>query len=358
MATNPMQRKARLSFILGMLLTLIICGAIIAFLFMQLTNYQKKEQEDKNASVQVYALNQDVSSGQVITTDMYSTITINKNVVPSNATSDLTVIQNYALQDKEGNEVFTKDSQLYIYSGNKEYKLQQEDNGNYYIEKNNEKSYIELNSVPLIAKVAMRKNTIITKELIAKGENELADDMRKEEYNSFVLPMNLQTGDYIDIRLMLPSGQNYVVVAKKEVEVPNINGVDSSDTIWLNVSADEILTISSAIVDAYRITGSKLYVDKYTEAGMQKASTPTYVVTAETATLIDREPNILDKAKDALRARYRSIDSTNIRNEYINKAIESEETPEENLKQKMQESIESTQETRQKYLDSLSGTVQ
>ena len=31
MATNPMQRKARNSFLLGMLLMLIICGLIIAF---------------------------------------------------------------------------------------------------------------------------------------------------------------------------------------------------------------------------------------------------------------------------------------------------------------------------------------
>ena len=36
MATNPMQRKARNSFLLGMLITLVIAGAIIALLFIQL----------------------------------------------------------------------------------------------------------------------------------------------------------------------------------------------------------------------------------------------------------------------------------------------------------------------------------
>ena len=36
MATNPMQRKARNSFILGMLVMLVICGVIIAFLFIQI----------------------------------------------------------------------------------------------------------------------------------------------------------------------------------------------------------------------------------------------------------------------------------------------------------------------------------
>ena len=40
MATNPMQRKARNSFLLGMLITLVIAGAIIALLFIQLKNYK------------------------------------------------------------------------------------------------------------------------------------------------------------------------------------------------------------------------------------------------------------------------------------------------------------------------------
>lgn len=357
MATNPMQRKARLSFILGMLVALVICGAIIAFLFLQLTNYQKKENENKAATVRVYALNQDVGSGQVITPDMYSPIEINKNMVPSNATSDLSVITNYALQDKEGNEVFTKDSELYIRISNRDYKLEQEEETeNYYIERNNEKSYIELNSVPLLAKIEMKKNTIITKNLLEKGDNKIADDVRREEYNSFVLPMDLETGDYVDIRLMLPTGENYIVVAKKEVEVPNISGSDSLDTIVLNVSEDEILIIGSAIIDAYKVAGSKLYVDKYTEAGMQKAATPTYVVNDDTKALINKDPNILAKASDALKERYRNINNEEVRGQ-INKTVNAVDTPDENVQQGMQESIQKTQSTRQKYLDSLSGTI-
>ena len=100
MATNPMQRKARISFILGMLVMLLISGAIIVFLFMQLNNYKKKEQEDKKASKQVYVLNQDVSSGQVITSDMYTMSTVNSNLVPANAVSDMSIIDNYSLHMK------------------------------------------------------------------------------------------------------------------------------------------------------------------------------------------------------------------------------------------------------------------
>jgi hydroxymethylpyrimidine pyrophosphatase-like HAD family hydrolase len=46
MATNPMQRKARNSFLLGMLITLLIAGVIIAFLAIQLKNKLDKEKEE------------------------------------------------------------------------------------------------------------------------------------------------------------------------------------------------------------------------------------------------------------------------------------------------------------------------
>ena len=69
MATNPMQRKARNSFLLGMLVMLLISGIIIGLLFMQLMNKMKKEQEDKANSVIAYVLNQDVKAGQTVTDD-------------------------------------------------------------------------------------------------------------------------------------------------------------------------------------------------------------------------------------------------------------------------------------------------
>ena len=365
MATNPMQRKARNSFLLGMLVMLLISGIIIALLFMQLINKNKKEQEELKASVKAYVLNQDVSSGQVITTDMLTLQTVNKTLVPSNATSDISLIENYALQDKEGNDIYTKydknnNPQLYIKKDNKEYEVQQEDEtDNYYIEKNNDKEYLELNNVPLIAKVTMKKNTLITTELISKGDNTVQKDVRRQEYNMLVLPMDLATGDYIDIRLMLPSGQDYIVVAKKEVEIPNIGGVDSEDTIWINLSEDEILHMSCAIIDAYKINGAKLYVTKYTEAGMQEAATPTYPANENTTALLQSDPNILEKAMNAIKARYSQTNGASIRNDYINSVINSQgEQGQSNLETNMGESITNSKNSRKEYLESLSGVTE
>lgn len=363
MATNPMQRKARNSFLLGMVVMLLITGIVIALLIMQLTKMKKEEQEQKKASVNIYVLSQDVSSGQVITTDMLTIQSVNKNLVPSNATSDLSIIENYSLQDKEGNDIYTKYSKdntatLYIKKDNKEYELKkEEETDNYYIEKNNNKEYIELNSVPLIAKVSMKKNSVITTDIISKSDNPITNDLRRQEYNMFILPIDLTTGDYVDMRLMLPSGQDFIVVSKKEIEMPLIDGVESEDTIIVDLREDEILSLSSAIVDAYRLNGAKLYLTKYTEAGMQQAATPTYVVNGETSVLIQNNPNILEKAMNALKERYNAINSSELRNTHINGLINNAgEEAQTNLETKMEESITNSKENRKKYLDSISAS--
>ena len=364
MATNPMQRKARNSFLLGMLVMLLIAGVIIGFLFIQLMNKTRKEQEQAAASVNAYVLNQDVKSGQVITTDMLTLQTVNKNLVPSNATSNLSVIENYALQDKSGNDIYTKYSnnnqaQLYITIDNQEYQVHTDDNtGNFYIRRNNNDEYIELNSVPLVAKVNMNKNTLITTELLSKSDSMVQDDVRKQEYNMVILPTDLTTGDYIDVRLMLPSGQDYIVVSKKEVELPMIDGIDSADTIWINLSEDETLHMSCAIYDAFRINGAKLYATKYTEAGMQSAATPTYPINESTSALLESDPNILERAKNEIRQRYSSGNASNLRNNYINNTISSQgDQAQTNLETNMQDSITNSKNARQDYLESLGGAT-
>ena len=177
MATNPMQRKARNSFLLGMLVMLLISGVIIALLFMQLMNKMKKEQEEKSNSYTAYVLNKDVKAGQTITEDMFTQQTVNKALVPSNATSDLSVIQNYSLKDKEGNAVSTEYrnsngetvSTMYITLDNTKYEVKKEDEtDSYYITKNGQKEYLDLVTAPLIAKVNMKKNTLITTDLLAQ----------------------------------------------------------------------------------------------------------------------------------------------------------------------------------------------
>lgn len=358
MATNPMQRKARNSFLLGMLLTLVVAGLVIALLFIQLKNYKDKEAEEQANSVKVWVLGQNVISGQVITTDMLTQQVVNKTLVPANAVGNITILDNYALEDKEGNEIITEyknnNSTMYLSKDGTKYELTLEDTGNYSYTENREKKYVELAQVPIIAKVDMNKNTIITPEMISKSDEKVTDDLRKQEYNMLQLQTQIESGEYIDVRLSLPNGLDYIVVSKKQVEIPQINGNDSVDTIWLKLKEDEILAMNNAIVESYKILGSRLYVTPYVEAGMQEAATPTYVPSGEVINAIRNNPNIIQTAKDALVSRYSQ--NASVRNDYINSAISTSGAEgEENVKTKVQESVTATKTERQEYLDSLSG---
>lgn len=300
MASNPMQRKSRNSFLLGMLITLVITGLIIAFLAMQLLNIKKEQQKEVASSKKVYILSQDVKSGETVDISLLKSKTVSSDVVPSNAVS---------------------------LSGDED----------------------------VVAKVDLKANTILTSDLITESDNKINNDTRIQEYNTIVLPINLEDGDYVDIRLSLPSGQNYIVVSKKKVEIPDLGGALSTDTIRLNLSEDEILSMSNAIYDAFKINGSKLEAVKYTDPGMQTAATPTYPVNAEVVALLKSDSNILKEAMAALNSRYSQGNLSDLRNNYINSAISNAgDQAQTNAQQGMTESITNSKESRKEYLDSLS----
>ena len=400
MASNPMQRKARNSFLLGMIITLLITGAIIVFLFLQLNQQIQARKEMEAQKVNVYTLNTDVKSGQVITEDMFTMLSVDKNTIPANATSIIGVIDSWYLQTKDG-QMFNTDAEgLYLNESDSLIELTQqnggyyrndtqervtlrtnplsydgylfmtdaedtitrvyqEDNGNYYrfrLQSDNTtitKEYIEVNNVPVVAKLNLMKNTVVTADLVVQSDEVITDDVRREEYNMITLPVDLMTDDYVDIRIMFPNGQNFIVVSKALVEIPqNQDGTYISDTIWLNLREDEILMMSSAIVEAYGVQGAKIYATKYAEPGMQAAATPNYVPNQDVLAEIQRDPNIVETAMNAIRARI-TQDAANLRNQYIQSIINSDQGYSGNVQSGMETGITNSEAARRQYLESL-----
>ena len=412
MASNPMQRKSRNSFLLGVILTLLIAGVIIALLFLQLKQKTEELNAELSAKVKVYTLTQDVKSGQVLTEDMFSLKSIHKDSIPSNATATPSVISTWFLQTKDGTMVKTDKQGLYLdkpdsilevmeENGDK-YKfpnsektavssrdeiiqdeagayivdtsnstdeitrVYQEDSTNqYYIykldtssmstgsNKTRTKEYLELQNVPVLAKVTMNANTVITPNLIVQSDEVVSDDTREQEYNMVVLPVDLMTDDYVDIRLMTPSGQDIIVVSKAKVTIPvNADGSYVTDTMKVSLREDEILSMSSAIVEAYGLLGAKLYATKYVEPGMQEPSAPTYTPNAAVTSQIDNNPNIVEKAKEELRARY-SESAKKTRNDYLQSAINGADDYSSNVQSGADDDITKQNTARQKYLESL-----
>lgn len=431
MVSNPMQRKSRNSFLLGVIITLLIAGVIIALLFLQLKQKTEELQAELNAKKVVYTLTQDVKSGQVLTQDMFQTKKIHKDSIPSNATSVASVIESWFLQTKEGEMICTDKYGLYLdrsagdraadgiievmqndgkpfedakgqeigtgelftYVGGVVEKVSsstktiQDEFGAFMIDSNTKdtktrvyqeelteefyiyklenttmttgenrtrvKEYIEIKDVPVIAKVAMNANTVITPNLVVQSDEVVTDDVRQQEYNMIVMPVDLMTDDYVDIRLMTPSGQDFIVISKAKVEIPlNADGTYIADTMRMNLREDEILTMSSAIVEAYGLIGSKLYATKYVEAGMQEASLPTYTPNSAVTAQIQSNPNIVDIAKQELASRY-SDSAKNARNEYLQSIINNSEDYNANIKTEAEQKITDSTSARKKYLETL-----
>ena len=292
MAVNPMQRKARQSFLLGMVVMLLIAGIVVAILFMQITQLKNAESATVAASKTVAVLKSDIKSGQTIT----STDLTTKSLVTDLAQSE-------------------------IATG----------------------AHLTENTV---AKIDLGKGTILTQSMIVEQSEAVTDSLRIQEYNMLTLPTDLQTNDYVDIRLILPNGQDYIVVAKKRV-------IQSSEnTIFVKMTEEEIVTMSNAMVESYITEGSQLYADKYVDPGIQGAATLTYTVSKEVLNLVESNANITVDARNALYTRYKA-DRRNEINTVVSANMDDYQSK---VQEGFDEQIKKAQEERSRYVELLGGS--
>ena len=301
MATmNPLERKARNSFIKGLVVAGLIGLIGIIVLVIILVQMKGEEQARIDAQKNVYVLKTSVQSGTVITQDMFTTVKADANVAPTDAVT----ASSYSsiAYDEEGNEL------------------------------------------EVVAKIDIAANTIVTTNMITTSDNINTDDVRKEEYNMISLPSDLETGDTVDVRLRMPDGTNYIVVSKKKVTVLDQGGIPSVNTISLDLSEGEILMMSNAIVEAY--------ITRYVEPGMQAGAITTYVPSAEVQNLINNDPNVVAQAKQELLTRFNNY--TGNRNNVTDElnTMDADERA-DSVATGTSSEISDAQDARQSYLDSM-----
>ena len=114
---------------------------------------------------------------------------------------------------------------------------------------------------------AEEKTIVASSMLVTEDERELTIDQRFQEFNSILLPSDLNSGDYVDIRITMPSGENYIVVSGKEVK--DIGKSTDSNTMYLQLTEEEILRTTAAILESYMGDGFKIYATKYVDPSAQ-----------------------------------------------------------------------------------------
>ncbi len=134
----------------------------------------------------------------------------------------------------------------------------------------------------------------ILKNMIA--EEAMDDSKREVEFSLNLAGENIKEGDYTDIRLRYPNGEDYIVVSKSCISrIDTVKGY-----LYLKLSPDEIHLMSSALVDCFLKSGTYLYTTKYIAASYQEPSFVTYTPNEAVLSLIQQDPNVLEAARDYL----------------------------------------------------------
>lgn len=257
MAMNPMQRRARTSFIIGFLVALIIGALVVVALLVKIKGLNEAKEAIEALQKEVYVASADLESGQEVTLDDFKMGTV-QTVVPKDTMLE---VDDFEFKDKDGNIITRVDAE-----GNE-------------LEKK------------MIVKIDIPAGTIITKDMLQDSEDLLDNSQRVQEFNMIQLPSQLKNGEYIDVRVTYPNGQDFIVLSKKKVMGTN------STSIWLKLNELELSLMNNAIVESYSTVGTKLYAIEYVEPGMQTEATPTYVASSDVMNLINRNPNIVDEIK-------------------------------------------------------------
>lgn len=139
-----------------------------------------------------------------------------------------------------------------------------------------------------VIKIDVGENTPIIDSMVF-DEGPMPKDLRLHEYNVIMLPTKLEKGQYVDVRINFPTGEDFIVLSKKKVH--DFVGT----TVWYEINESELLVMSSAIVDAY-LHGAKLYAITYVDPFMQEEAIPTYPPNIKVLDLIQSDPNVLEKA--------------------------------------------------------------
>lgn len=116
-------------------------------------------------------------------------------------------------------------------------------------------------AVGMIAKYNIPANIPLVNGMF--GNQIVTIDERIQEISSVMLPTGLVEGEYIDIKIKMASGLEYVVLP--QIKVEKIFGTN----IWLYLDEEELYLLNSAIVDTYLNEGVTLYGVRYVDPTTQ-----------------------------------------------------------------------------------------
>lgn len=155
-------------------------------------------------------------------------------------------------------------------------------------------SYITKDDLGKAVIIDIPEGTHIIKGMVAK--NTVSSILREVEYDVIYISSNIEASDFVDIRIFYPNGESFIVLSKKQLK-----GIQPDMPIcYLWMDEEELLRMSAAIVDAALYRGTRLFMTKYIEPNIQEASIITYTPSISVLSLIEHDPNIVNRCSQLL----------------------------------------------------------
>lgn len=146
----------------------------------------------------------------------------------------------------------------------------------------------------MYAKGNFDKGTLLT-EVCVYGEQEYSSDTRRKTFDFIELNPMARNGEYVDVRITYPNGEDYIVVSCKQIQYVNAQKetedvAQQSNQISMEVTEEEILRLASAYVDHAAYAGTRIYAVSYLDR-FQKSGTVDYPVNMDVFELLGWNPN-------------------------------------------------------------------
>lgn len=141
-------------------------------------------------------------------------------------------------------------------------------------------------------KVSLTKGAALSADVVYEGAP-ITDDERQVELRELDLPQTLREDEFVDIRIVFPNGEDYLVVGHKRVY--RIIRDDEGEVLALQIRLleEELLRYQAACVDTKTYQDTRLYAVQYT-GEFQSAAQAYYPVNRAVFRLLQWDPNIME----------------------------------------------------------------
>lgn len=141
-------------------------------------------------------------------------------------------------------------------------------------------------------RTSLQQGTVLTTEDI--NYTEVLDSERYMDLYLDQLPIGVQAGDIIDIRIAFTYGEDFIALSGKKIEEIN------SGVLKVKLNENEIVVYNSLLLDRLLYAGTQVYAVQYVDAGSQDTAETFYPVNTMQSDLLLENPNALEISKQEM----------------------------------------------------------